>query len=70
MDLKNNKITLGELLDYAPAQTVLKKRFPMALRHPLVGMARTVTLDQVLDFARDRVPPKKVEETLAELKRV
>lgn len=69
MNLKNNKITLGELLDYAPAQAVLRKRFPMALRHPLVGAARTVTLEQLLAFAGDRVPQKKLDETISDLQK-
>lgn len=70
MNLKNNKITLGELLDYAPAQAVLKKRFPMAMRHPLAGAARTVTLEQLLSFVGDHVPQKKIDETLNDLRKV
>ena len=70
MDLKHNKITVGQLLDYPPAQAVLRKRFPMVMRHPLVGAARTMTLEQILSAARGYVPQKKLEETLEELRRV
>ena len=45
MDLKQNKITLGELLDNPASRGVLNRRFPMAMRHPLLGAARTVTLE-------------------------
>lgn len=70
MDLKHNKITVGQLLDYAPARAVLQKQFPMVLRHPLMGAARTMTLEQVVSAARSYIPEKKLQETLNELRRV
>ena len=70
MDLKNNKITVGELLDYAPAKAVFQKKFPMVMRHPMLGAARTVTLEQLIAFAGSYIPKKTVEDTLNELRRV
>lgn len=70
MNLKNNRITVGELLDYAPAKTVIQKRFPMVTRHPMVGAARTMTLEQILAVAKDYIPQKKLEEALNELRKV
>ncbi|MEA4954737.1 MAG: hypothetical protein VB096_04390 [Pseudoflavonifractor sp.] len=70
MDLKNNKVTVGELLDYAPARAVFQRRFPTVLRHPLLGAARTVTLEQLIAFAGAYVPRKTIAEILAELKQV
>lgn len=70
MNLKNNKITVGELLDYAPAKAVLQKRFPMVMRHPMVGAARTVTLEQILAVATSYIPKKNLEEALNELRKV
>lgn len=70
MNLKNNQVTVGELLDYAPAKAVFQRRFPMVLRSPLVGASRSITLEQLLSLAENYVPRKKVEETLAELRRV
>ena len=69
MDLKHNKITVGELLDYAPAKAVFQRRFPMLMKHPLLGASRTVTLEQLLSFAETYVPKKIVNETLEELKK-
>ena len=69
MDLKNNKITVGELRDHPGARAVFQKRFPMVMKHPLLGAARTVTLEQVLAFAQAYVPPKKINETLNDLRR-
>ena len=69
MDLKNNKITVGELMDHPGARAVFQKRFPMVMKHPLLGAARTVTLEQVLASAQAYVPPKKINETLNDLRR-
>lgn len=70
MNLKNNRITVGELLDYAPAKAVIQKRFPMVMRHPMMGAARTMTLEQILAAAKPYIPQKKLEETLNELRKV
>lgn len=70
MDLRGNHITVGELLDYAPAQAVIRRRFPMALRHPMLGAARTVTLEQLLAVAGNYIPQKMLRDTMEELKRV
>ena len=44
MDLKNNKITVGELLDSPAARAVFQRRFPMVMKHPLLGAARVRTM--------------------------
>ncbi len=69
MNLKNNKVTVGELLDYAPAKAVIQKRFPMVMRHPMMGAARTMTLEQILAVAQAYVPQKKLDEALNELRK-
>ena len=70
LDLKGNRITVGELLDYPPAKAVFQRRFPMVMKHPMLGAARTVTLEQLIAFAKAYVPQKVIQETLAELRRV
>lgn len=70
MDLKNGKITVGELLDNAGSRSVFQRRFPMVMKHPMVGAARTVTLEQLIAFAGSYIPQKKIDETLEELKRL
>ncbi|MGN8897747.1 hypothetical protein [Flavonifractor sp. HCP28S3_F3] len=69
MDLKHNKITVGELLDHPNTRAVLQKRFPMVMKHPMMGAARTITLEQILSVAQAYVPQKKIDETLNELRR-
>ncbi len=70
MDLKNNKVTVGELLDYAPSRAVFQRRFPLLLRHPMAGAARSVTLEQVIAMAGSYISQKTIQETLNELRRV
>ncbi|HJB99657.1 MAG TPA: hypothetical protein H9764_04300 [Candidatus Flavonifractor merdavium] len=69
MDLKHNKITVGELMDHPNTRAVLQRRFPMLMKHPLMGAARTITLEQILSVAQAYVPQKKIDETLNELRR-
>lgn len=70
MDLKNNKITVGELLDHPGARAVLVKRFPLVKKKPLTGAARTVTLEQLVAFVSPYLPGAVVRDTLNELKRL
>lgn len=69
MDLKHNKITVGELMDHPNTRAVLQRRFPMLMKHPLMGAARTITLEQILSVAQAYVPQKKIDETLNDLRR-
>ena len=69
MDLKRNQITVGELLDLPGARAVFQRRFPMLMKHPMLGAARTITLEQILSVAQAYVSQKKIDETLSELRR-
>lgn len=69
MNLKGNKITVGELMDHPGARAVFQRRFPMLMKHPMMGAARTITLEQILSVAQQYVPQKKIEETLNDLRR-
>ena len=68
MDLKNNKITVGELLDNPKAKAVLTRRFPLVMKKQLTGAARTVTLEQLTAFLSAFLPAGVINDTLRELK--
>ena len=70
MNLKQNKITVGELLDHPGARAVLQRRFPMVMKHPLLGASRTVTLEQLISFAGAYIPKQVIRDTLQELQRL
>ena len=69
LNLKNNQITVGELLDNPASRAVFQRRFPMVMKHPLLGAARTVTLEQLIAFAQAYLPQGLIRETLQELRR-
>jgi len=70
MDLKKNHITVGELLNYAPAKAVFQRRFPLVMRSPLVKSSQSMTLEQLIAAARPYVSQQVIQETLNELRRV
>ena len=70
MDLKENKITLGELWDNPQSRAVFQKRIPMLAKHPVKGAARTVTLEQLRDFLNGWVPGVMVNGVMQELKKL
>lgn len=70
MDLKNNKITVGELLDQPAARAVLAKKFPLVMKKPLTGAARTVTLEQLVSFLSPYLPAAVIQSTMNELRKL
>ena len=70
MDLKNETITLGELWDNPKARDVFRRRFPLIMKHPVKGRARTVTVGQLADFLSSWIPEGKIREVIRELERV
>ena len=69
MNLKNNRITVGELLDDPRSRGVFQRRFGHMLRNPLVEAGRSLTLEQLITLAGAKLPRKVIEETLEELKK-
>lgn len=67
MNLRNNQITLGELLDDPQSRAILQKNFGDLLSHPLLSKARNMTLAQILDLGKKQLQPQVVAQTLAEL---
>ena len=42
----------------------------MVLKHPMVGAARTVTLEQLIAVAGAYIPQRTIQDTLNELQKV
>ena len=70
MDLKNDKITLGELWDDPRSRSVFQKRIPMLAKHPVKGAALTVTLEQLRDFMAGWVPGMMINGVMSDLKKL
>lgn len=70
MDLRNQSITVGELLGDPRARAVFQRRFGKLMRHPLVGAAHTLTLAQLAEMAAVYLPQKTIQDTLRELEQL
>jgi len=70
LDLRNQTITVGELLDDPKARAVFQRRFGTLMRHPMVGAVRTLTLRQLAEMAAVYLSPKVIQDTLRELERL
>ena len=70
LDLKNNQITLGELWDDPRSRGVFQKKVPMLAKHPVRGAARTVTLEQLMDFMASWVPGPVISGVMRDLKQI
>lgn len=70
MDLKNNLITVKELLDNDSARAVLERLAPQLLHHPMLGMAKGMTLEKVLSLVGSAIAPEQLHHLLDELQKV
>ena len=68
MDLKNNKITVAQLLSDPRSRAVFQRRFGRWMKHPLVSAAQSLTLEQLMEMARVYLPQRTIDETWQELK--
>lgn len=70
MDLKQDQITVGELLSNQKAREVLNRRFPAVMRSHMVKMATGLKLSTVLDLAKGRVPAQDIQAARKELEQL
>lgn len=70
MNLKNGQITVGELLSNPRARAVIQREFPNMLNSPMVGLAKNMTLNNVLNYARDIIPQQRINAILNEFSRI
>ena len=67
MQLRNNQITMGELLADPQARQVLERRFPQAIGLPIVAKAKTMTLSTAMKLGAAYVPRSAIQAALREL---
>lgn len=70
MDLKNNQITVKELLTNEKARRLIKRELPMALNSQYIMLVRNTTLAQIIEFSKGRFPKAKINRLLEELKKL
>ena len=69
LDLRNNTITVGELLDNRASRSVFQRRFGKFMNHPL-GASRSLTLAQLAEMAAVWLPQRTIQETIQELRQL
>jgi len=70
MNLRNQTITVGELLDDPKARAVFQRRFGKLMQHPMVNASRSLTLKQLAEMAAVYFPPQIIRDTLRELEQL
>lgn len=70
MDLKNGNITVREILSNPQAKTLLERELPQIMCSPLVAMAFSMRLNQVLSYAEGRISTRKIEELQKQLEKI
>ena len=70
MDLRNQQITIGEVLDHPGARALLQRKFPLVFRKQFSPASKTVTLEQLLALVGGDLPQRVVNDTLRELERL
>lgn len=70
MDLRNNHITVRELLENPASRAVLEQRFPAAIRLPIVATSGSLTLERAIKLVSAYIPQKAIHETILELQRL
>ena len=58
MDLRNNQITVRELLADPKARQVLARQFPQVINRPIVAKSGSMTLDKAMKLGAAYVPQK------------
>jgi hypothetical protein len=67
MNLRNNEITVSEVLSNPAAKALFIKEFPEVNNPLMLMMAKSMTLASVLSLAQGRYPKEKIDRVLAEL---
>lgn len=67
LNLRNNQITVGELLDDERSAAVFRRRFGKWIRHPMAAAGRSLTLAQLMELAGVYLPQKTIHDTWKEL---
>ncbi len=70
VDLRHQKITLGEIMDYPGARDLLRKKFPLVFRKQFSPSAKSVTLEQLIALIGGFLPQRTLAETIQALEKL
>ncbi len=70
MDLRNNEITLGEIMNNKDASRLIQTEFGHMLKGPLFAMAKKMSLAKIMTYADGKISKDKIEDLLLKLKNI
>lgn len=70
MDLKNNQITVREILANPKAKEIVIKEYPELLKNPMIGMFQNMTLESLIKYAKGIIPQNKIDQIMNQLKSI
>jgi hypothetical protein len=70
LDLKNNKITIGELYLNTKAKRLLDRNFPVLLNPFILTVALKMSLENTLKLATGSNAPAQVASLLSDLRNI
>lgn len=70
MDLKNNRITIGEILVYPRGRAILNRNFPVMMNPFLLVIAEKMILGNILKLAQGPNAQNQIDKMLSDLKAV
>ncbi len=70
MDLRNQQITIGEILAYPGARELLRKKFPLVFRKQFSPSAKSVTLEQLVALIGGFLPQRTLTDTIQALEQL
>lgn len=70
MELKNNKITIGELYENDRARRVIERTFPILRNQFLMTVALKMSLENTMKLATGSDAPDQVAKMLSDLRRI
>lgn len=70
MNLRQNQITVEELLRNPKSKVILEREFPQFMKMPFVQIAGKMTLQQVLSLNKGYVSLNQINRVLKELEAI
>ena len=70
MDLRDNRITVSEILANPKAKAILRRELPALMDSPVLQFAGGMSLGNVLKIAHGNLPQPKIQRILQQLKEI
>ncbi len=70
MNLRNNNITVGEIMRNPQAKQLMQRELPEYMNNTMLALAQGMSLNTVLGFAKGRVSKEKIDRLTIELEKI